>query len=109
MRVSNLLVRTAVAAVVLALPILAHAGNPHNTPTSAPRPTATATPGGTATPTAGGTTPIQIYGTWHCGNHGCDWSVVRDTAPGGEFDVANHWIIDRGDGSGKPSVNMVVL
>src|SRR6185436_4815818 len=67
----------------------------------------------TATP-AGGPTPlpanqISVYGTWHCGNHYCDWSLVRNTAPGGEFDVANHWIIDRGDGSGKPSVNLVIL
>jgi Glycosyl hydrolases family 18 len=56
----------------------------------------------------GGTArPLSIFGVWHCGNHYCDWSVVRDTAPGGEFDLANHWIIDRGDGS--PSVNLVVL
>lgn len=27
----------------------------------------------------------------------------------GEFDLANHWIIDRGDGTDKPSVNLVVL
>jgi len=26
-----------------------------------------------------------------------------------DFDVKNHWLIDRGDGSGKPSVNVVVL
>jgi hypothetical protein len=26
-----------------------------------------------------------------------------------DFDAKNHWIIDRGDGSGKPSVNLVIL
>jgi hypothetical protein len=88
-------VKATVAAVILATPMAAFAGKP------VPRPT--------GTPSPGGSTPIQIYGVWHCGNHFCDWSVVRDTAPGGEFDHANHWIIDRGDGSGKPSVNMVVL
>jgi hypothetical protein len=67
---------------------------------------ATATPSGpTPTPAAG--TAISVYGAWHCGNHYCDWSTVRNTAPGGEFDVANHWIIDRGDG--KPSANIVIL
>jgi len=75
---------------------------PTNTPTK------TNTPGPTNTPGAG-SSPISIYGVWHCGNHYCDWSLVRNTAPGGEFDLANHWIIDRGDGSGKPSVNIVVL
>jgi len=58
--------------------------------------------GGTPTPQ-----PLSIYGVWHCGNHYCDWSLVRDTSMGGEFDQANHWIIDRGNGS--PSVNLVVL
>jgi hypothetical protein len=64
-------------------------------------------PTATPTPIPGGSTPIQLYGVWLCGNHYCDWSVVRNTAAGGEFDHANHWIIDRGDG--RPSVNMVVL
>jgi len=50
---------------------------------------------------------MQIFGAWHCGNHYCDWSLVRNTTPGGEFDVANHWLIDRGNG--QPSVNLVVL
>ena len=58
----------------------------------------------TPTPPPGPATPIQIYGAWHCGNHYCDWSLVRDLA---EFDQANHWLIDRGDG--RPSVNLVVL
>jgi hypothetical protein len=49
-------------------------------------------------------TPLQIYGTWHCGNDACTWSAVRTTT---EFDSKNHWIIDRGDG--RPSVNLVVL
>lgn len=51
-------------------------------------------------------TPIQIYGVWHAGNHYADWSLPREI---GEFDQANHWIIDRGDGSGLPSVNLVIL
>ena len=49
-------------------------------------------------------TPIQIYGTWHCGNDACTWATVRDMT---DFDAKNHWIIDRGDG--VPSVNLVVL
>jgi hypothetical protein len=52
------------------------------------------------------TTPIQIYGAWHCGNDACTWASVRTVA---EFDANNHWLIDRGDGSGRPSVNLVVL
>lgn len=55
----------------------------------------------------GSGTPMSIYGVWHCGNHYCDWSLPRDTAAGAEFDQANHWIIDRGDGT--PSVNLVIL
>jgi len=53
-------------------------------------------------------TPIQIFGVWHAGNHYADWTLPRDMV---EFDQANHWIIDRGDGSGLPlpSVNLVVL
>lgn len=49
-------------------------------------------------------TPIQIYGTWHCGNDYCIWGTVRDMT---EFDQKNHWIIDRGNG--QPSVNLVIL
>ena len=51
-------------------------------------------------------TPMQIYGVWHAGNNYADWSLPRQLD---EFDAANHWIIDRGDGSGLPSVNLVVL
>ncbi len=51
-------------------------------------------------------TPMQIYGLWHAGNHYADWSLPRDMV---EFDEANHWIIDRGDGTGLPSVNLVIL
>lgn len=54
-------------------------------------------------------TPLQIFGVWHCGNSYCDWSSVRDMTIGGEFDHANRWIIDRGDGTDQPSVNLVVL
>jgi hypothetical protein len=49
-------------------------------------------------------TPIQVFGVWHAGNHYADWALPREI---GEFDNANHWIIDRGDG--RPSVNLVVL
>jgi hypothetical protein len=49
-------------------------------------------------------TPIQVYGSWHCGNDACTWAAVRDMA---DFDNMNHWLIDRGDG--RPSVNVVVL
>lgn len=51
-------------------------------------------------------TGMQIYGVWHAGNHYADWAIPREMT---EFDEANHWIIDRGDGSGLPSVNLVVL
>lgn len=49
---------------------------------------------------------MQIYGSWHCGNDFCTWASVRNMT---DFDTKNHWIIDRGDGSGKPSVNLVIL
>jgi hypothetical protein len=55
-------------------------------------------------PPPGDATPIAIFGVWHAGNHYADWALDRDM---GEFDQANHWIIDRGDG--VPSVNLVVL
>ena len=49
-------------------------------------------------------TPVQVYGSWHCGNDACTWATVRDLT---EFDGKNHWLIDRGDG--RPSVNLVIL
>ena len=49
-------------------------------------------------------TPIQVYGTWHCGNDACTWATVRNMT---DFDAKNHWIIDRGDG--VASANLVVL
>lgn len=49
---------------------------------------------------------IQVYGAWHCSNDYCTWSTVRNMT---DYDTANHWLIDRGDGSGLPSVNLVVL
>ena len=55
-------------------------------------------------PVAGAATPVQVYGSWHCGNDACLWGTVRDMA---DFDFNNHWLIDRGDG--VPSVNLVVL
>ncbi|HZT58240.1 MAG TPA: hypothetical protein VFA21_06375 [Pyrinomonadaceae bacterium] len=51
-------------------------------------------------------TPISVYGAWHCGNDYCTWGSVRDMT---DFDVKNHWLIDRADGTGLPSVNLVVL
>src|ERR1044071_872437 len=69
---------------------------------SAARPTPTPPPGPTPTPVP--STPIQIYGAWHCGNHYCDWSLVRNMT---EFDQANRWLINRGNG--QPSVNLIVL
>jgi hypothetical protein len=94
---------------LLSLAVSAVAAPPAK-PTATSKPTATPTSGGpTPTATTAPGTPIQLYGAWLCGNHYCDWSLVRNTAPGAEFDVANHWMIDRGDGSGKPSVNVVVL
>ena len=46
-------------------------------------------------------TPISVYGAWHCGNHYCDWSLVRTMT---EFDSANHWLIDRGDANALDTV-----
>src|SRR5216684_4326016 len=51
-------------------------------------------------------TQIQVYGSWHCGSDFCTWGSVRNMT---DFDTKNHWMIDRGDGSGLPSVNLVVL
>ncbi len=71
----------------------------------APPNKATPTPSG-PTQTPAPANPITIYGAWHCGNDACIWGTVRDMT---DFDVKNHWIIDRGEGSGKPSVNLVIL
>ncbi|MFI0895159.1 hypothetical protein [Streptomyces sp. NPDC020983] len=60
---------------------------------------APATPAGAASGT-----PPQVYGAWHCSDDACTWATVRDMA---DFDRANHWLVDRGDG--RPSVNLVVL
>jgi hypothetical protein len=49
---------------------------------------------------------MQIYGAWHCGSDACTWGSVRNMT---DFDTKNHWLIDRGDGSGLPSVNLVIL
>jgi hypothetical protein len=49
---------------------------------------------------------MQIYGAWHCGSDFCTWASVRNMT---DFDTKNHWMIDRGDGSGLPSVNLVIL
>jgi hypothetical protein len=51
-------------------------------------------------------TPIQIYGAWHCSDDSCTWGKVRTVA---EFDAKNRWLVDRGDGTGRPSVNLVIL
>ncbi|HYO63357.1 MAG TPA: hypothetical protein VER08_06845 [Pyrinomonadaceae bacterium] len=55
---------------------------------------------------AASATPLSIYGAWHCGNDACTWAAPRDMT---EFDAKNRWLVDRGDGSGLPSVNLVVL
>ncbi|UWE10504.1 glycoside hydrolase family 18 protein [Actinacidiphila bryophytorum] len=60
---------------------------------------AAAAPAGAATGT-----PAQVYGAWQCSNDACTWATVRDMA---DFDHANHWLVDRGDG--HPSVNLAVL
>ena len=49
---------------------------------------------------------FQVYGAWHCSNDSCTWKTVRNMS---DFDSKNHWMIDRGDGSGLPSLNLVVL
>lgn len=70
-----------------------------------PAPLAPKSPPSVAAATIGTTaTPIQVYGSWHCGNDACTWATVRDLT---EFDNKNHWLIDRGDG--RPSVNLVLL
>jgi hypothetical protein len=51
-------------------------------------------------------TPVSVYGAWHCGNDACTWASVRDMT---DFDVKNRWLVDRADGTGLPSVNLVVL
>jgi hypothetical protein len=55
-------------------------------------------------PQPGEREPLQIFGVWHAGNHYADWALTREF---GQFDAANRWLIDRGDG--VPSVNLVVL
>ena len=55
-------------------------------------------------PPPGQTQPLQIFGVWHAGNHYADWALPRQYD---EFDHANRWLIDRGNG--LPSVNLVVL
>src|SRR5438552_2045942 len=65
------------------------------------------TAGSSATRATTTGTPLQIYGAWLCGNDACTWATTRNTATGAEFDVANHWLVDRGNG--QPSVNLVVL
>ena len=55
---------------------------------------------------AGDGASFEVYGAWHCSNDSCAWKSVRDMT---DFDEKNHWMIDRGDGSGLPSVNLVVL
>src|SRR5262245_12165034 len=51
-------------------------------------------------------TPASVYAAWHCGSGFCTWASVRDMT---EFDQKNHWLVDRGNGSGLPSVNLVIL
>jgi len=70
-----------------------------------PAPLTPKSPPSVAAATIGATaTPIQVYGSWHCGNDACTWATVRNMA---DFDTMNHWLVNRGDG--RPSVNLVVL
>ncbi|MCU1677999.1 MAG: hypothetical protein JWM93_2757 [Frankiales bacterium] len=69
------------------------------TPTAVAAKPGGGTGGGVGTPRQ-----LQVYGSWLCGNDACGWNAVRDMT---DFDRANHWLIDRGDG--RPSVNVVVL
>lgn len=55
-------------------------------------------------PPPGEREPLQIFGVWHAGDHYADWALKREYD---EFDHANRWLIDRGNG--LPSVNLVVL
>jgi hypothetical protein len=48
--------------------------------------------------------PVQIYGSWHCGNDYCTWAAERNLT---DFHNMNRWLVDRGNG--QPSVNLVVL
>ena len=48
--------------------------------------------------------PVQVYGSWHCGNDYCTWGTERNLT---DFDNMNRWLVNRGDG--RPSVNLVVL
>jgi hypothetical protein len=59
---------------------------------------------GAAAMLASAQTQIQVYGAWQCSNDYCTWGTVRSVS---DFDKANHWMIDRGDG--MPSVNLVVF
>src|SRR6266849_5604008 len=51
-------------------------------------------------------TQIQIYGSWHCCDNFFTWGSFLYMA---DAYTKNHWMIDRGDGSGLPSVNLVIL
>ncbi len=93
-------IEQAVLAITLAV-ILIFSGT---SVVSAGKPIPTPRPTVGPTPSPAPAAQMQVFGAWHCGNHYCDWSLVRDMA---EFDTANHWLIDRGDG--RPSVNLVVL
>lgn len=104
MQKKNLIRTTLVFALALII-LVVNATRASAGANAAPPNKATPTPSG-PTPTAAPSTPITIYGAWHCGNDACIWGTVRDMT---DFDVKNHWIIDRGDGSGKPSVNLVIL
>jgi hypothetical protein len=55
---------------------------------------------------AGDGAAFEVFGAWLCSNDSCTWKTVRDMT---DFDKKNHWMIDRGDGSGLPSVNLVIL
>jgi hypothetical protein len=101
---SVLLVLTVAAAPIVAKGPTPGHGKPTPTPASSEVAPPTVQP--PVTPAA-----VQVYGAWHCSDDYCTWAAARDTSPGGDFDTANHWLIDRdaGPASGLPSVNVVVL
>ena len=92
---------------ILVVTVLAVATGPASSTVEArgkpPKPTPTATPSPTATPTLA---EVSIFGAWHCSDDYCTWGRVREVE---EFDVMNHWLIDRDSAGSDPSVNVVVL
>ncbi len=96
---------TGIVAIVLALLLAIPMASPIDARGKPPRPTPTPTPDPSTM------AEVSVFGAWHCSDDYCTWARVRDTSPGGDFDQANHWLIDRDPSAatGAPSVNLVVL